>query len=199
MKEAIDIIIKFGSALCLKTKIEKGDTGNAPFEAMVKAGEKPDWMKHIDWLIGNTGAVDCPEKYLATHPECILGGGRACLMAKAIESAKAGNCPWAFRLTLITQCQKGGSNLDRKRRARRGLQLPQNPVISPVTPSNPVVNTIGLLHCDRLSRVRVFFHPQKYSLPPIVYLNSSRLVERPTVALAQAKTPAGTLKNAGLV
>jgi len=109
VKEAIDVILKFGDALCPKAKVEKGDTSNAPFEALVKAGDKPDWMKHIDWSIGNTGPVDCPEQYLATYPECIFGGGRACLMSKAIESAKANNCSWAFRLTLITQCHNGAA------------------------------------------------------------------------------------------
>jgi len=107
VKEAIDIILKFVGALCPKAKVEKGETSNAPFEALVKAGARPDWMNDIDWSIGNTGPVDCPEQYLATYPECIFGGGRACLMSKAIDSAKANNCSWAFRLTLITQCHNG--------------------------------------------------------------------------------------------
>jgi hypothetical protein len=112
VKEAIDIIIKFGDALCPKAKIEKGEAVNTPFETLVKAGVRPRWMDHIDWSIGNTGPVDCPEQYLATYPECIFGGGRACLMSKAIEAAKANNCSWAFRLTLITQCHNGAAQTD---------------------------------------------------------------------------------------
>ena len=76
-------------------------------------GGKPDWQKHIDWSIGNhttdPGETNCPDQYAATEPNCILGGGRACLMARAIDSAKANNYAYAFRLTLITQCHNGGA------------------------------------------------------------------------------------------
>jgi len=70
--------------------------------------DKPDWQKHIDWAIGNhtsdPGQTNCPEQYAATEPHCMTDGGRACLMTKAIDSAKHNNCGYAFRLTLITQC-----------------------------------------------------------------------------------------------
>ena len=73
--------------------------------------EKPDWQKHIDWAVGNyttdSGRTNCVEEYAATEPKCILGGGRACLMARAIDSAKANNYDYAFRLVLITQCHNG--------------------------------------------------------------------------------------------
>jgi hypothetical protein len=111
VKEAIDVILSFGGSLCPKAKVEKGETTNAPFEALVKSGVRPEWMDDVDWAIGNTGPVDCPEQYLATYPECIFGGGRSCLMRKAIDSAKANNCSWAFRLTLITQCHNGAAQL----------------------------------------------------------------------------------------
>lgn len=65
---------------------------------------KPDWQMDIDWARGDTGGVDCPALYMATYPECIYKGGRSCLMSKAIDSAHANNCSWAFQLTLITQC-----------------------------------------------------------------------------------------------
>lgn len=75
--------------------------------------DKPDWQKHIDWSIGNhttdPGETNCVEQYVATEPACITGGGRACLMLRAIESAKANNCNYAMRLTLITQCHNGGA------------------------------------------------------------------------------------------
>jgi hypothetical protein len=75
--------------------------------------DKPDWQKHIDWAIGNhtsdPGETNCPDQYAATEPKCITGGGRACLMGRAIDSAKANNCNYAFRLTLITQCHNQGA------------------------------------------------------------------------------------------
>lgn len=75
--------------------------------------KKPDWQSHIDWSIGNhttdPGETNCVDQYVATEPACITGGGRACLMARAIDSAKAGNCSYAMRLTLITQCHNGGA------------------------------------------------------------------------------------------
>jgi hypothetical protein len=75
--------------------------------------DKPDWQKHIDWSIGNhttdPGETNCPDQYIATEPACITGGGRQCLMSRAVDSAKANNCSYAFRLTLITQCHNGGA------------------------------------------------------------------------------------------
>ena len=74
--------------------------------------ETPDWQKHIDWALGNhttdPGRTNCVAEYDATEPKCILGGGRACLMARAIDSAKANNYDYAFRLVLITQCHNAG-------------------------------------------------------------------------------------------
>ena len=75
--------------------------------------DKPDWQHHIDWSIGNhttdPGETNCVDQYAATEPACITGGGRSCLMARAIDSAKANNCSYALRLTLITQCHNGGA------------------------------------------------------------------------------------------
>lgn len=65
---------------------------------------KPDWQLGIDWAIGDSGPPNCPELYLGTYPECLASGNRSCLMRKAIQSAKDGDCNNAFRLTLITQC-----------------------------------------------------------------------------------------------
>jgi hypothetical protein len=77
------------------------------------AQNRPNWQNHVDWSIGNhttdPGETNCPDQYAATETACIVGGGRACLMARAIDSAKANNCSYAFRLTLITQCHNGGA------------------------------------------------------------------------------------------
>jgi hypothetical protein len=69
--------------------------------------QKPEWQQHVDWCIQNSdagGSVDCPDKYTATYPECLVSGGRSCLMKKAIQSAKDGDYANAFRLAQICQC-----------------------------------------------------------------------------------------------
>jgi len=69
--------------------------------------QKPEWQLHIDWCIQNSdagGSVDCADKYAVTYPECILAGGRSCLMKKAIQSAKDGDYANAYRLAQICQC-----------------------------------------------------------------------------------------------
>jgi hypothetical protein len=75
--------------------------------------DKPDWQKHIDWCIGNNtsdpGETNCVDQYAATEPKCITDGGRACLLVRAIDSAKHNNCNYAFRLTTICQCHNGGA------------------------------------------------------------------------------------------
>ncbi len=71
------------------------------------------WKGNIDWAIANrtsdAGQTNCPDQYAVTEPACILGGGRACLMQRAIDSAKHNNYDYAFQLTLITQCHNGGA------------------------------------------------------------------------------------------
>jgi hypothetical protein len=63
---------------------------------------------HIDWCITNEthdpGMTNCVPEYLQTEPHCILGGGRSCILSRAINAAKSGNCSYAFRLTRICQC-----------------------------------------------------------------------------------------------
>ena len=69
--------------------------------------QKPDWEQNLDWSMNNRdagGSVDCQDRYLSTYPECMLRGGRSCIMEKAISSAKAGDCENALRSALITQC-----------------------------------------------------------------------------------------------
>jgi hypothetical protein len=73
----------------------------------VAFAQKPEWQGNIDWSIGDTGAVDYTDQYVATEPKCITEGGRSCLMNRAIDSAKHNNCQYAMRLTLITQCHNG--------------------------------------------------------------------------------------------
>ncbi len=80
----------------------------APATTAVAGAQKPDWQYDVDWSIGHyttdPGGTDCAGQYTATEPKCITGGGRACLMEKAIDAAKHNNCSYAFRLTLIGQC-----------------------------------------------------------------------------------------------
>lgn len=80
----------------------------APTHTALAGAPKPDWQNHIDWSIGHyttdPGGTDCVDQYRATEPKCITGGGRACLMERAIDAAKHNNYSYAFRLTLISQC-----------------------------------------------------------------------------------------------
>jgi hypothetical protein len=65
-----------------------------------------EWQGNLEWSKHDTGAW---ESYLipqvsSTYPECLLPGrGRACIMEKAVASARAGDCANAFRLSLLTQ------------------------------------------------------------------------------------------------
>ena len=71
----------------------------------IASATTPEWKTNIDWSIANADAgssADCPDLY--PYPGCILAGGRACLMQKAIESAKRNDCTTAISLAVITQC-----------------------------------------------------------------------------------------------
>jgi len=74
---------------------------------------RADFKGSLDWCIGNhttdPGETNCEANYVATYPECLTGGGRACLMTKAIASAKANDCANAFRLSKICQCHNGAA------------------------------------------------------------------------------------------
>jgi hypothetical protein len=79
--------------------------------AILRAADSPcdkECRGNIDWSIGNTGAPDCPDQYVATEPKCLAEGNRSCLMRRAIDSAKHNNDSYAKRLTLITQCHNAG-------------------------------------------------------------------------------------------
>lgn len=72
-----------------------------------QAQSKPAWQTHLDWSIQNLdagGSVDCPDKYVEAYPECLVSGGRSCMMKKAIQSAKDNDCSNALRVSQITQC-----------------------------------------------------------------------------------------------
>jgi hypothetical protein len=85
----------------------------APTHTALAGAQKPDWQNHIDWCTGHyttdPGGTDCVNQYTATEPKCVTGGGRACLMERAIDSAKHNNCSYAFRLTVICQCHNGNA------------------------------------------------------------------------------------------
>jgi uncharacterized membrane protein len=70
------------------------------------AAEAP-WKQQIEWCKGNSeagGAVNCQADYSVTYPECLISGGRQCLMGKARQSALDNDCENAFRLAMICQC-----------------------------------------------------------------------------------------------
>jgi hypothetical protein len=76
----------------------------------------PEWQTHIQWAFNNTdagGSVGCAADYAAAADEfnnagiaeCVIYGGRSCVMNFAISAAKANDFNQAFQLTLLTQCQ----------------------------------------------------------------------------------------------
>jgi hypothetical protein len=85
--------------------------GSATLAAPLDAQRKPDWQTHCDACLGyytsNPAEVHCQDDYTATYPECLVGGGRACLMVRAVAAAKANDCDKAFKLTLMCQCHDG--------------------------------------------------------------------------------------------
>jgi hypothetical protein len=79
----------------------------AAFVTAPAAAQSPEWQKLVENSIEDrTGpeAVRCPELYEATQTRCQFDGGRACLMERAVEAAKGGDCLRATWLTEITLC-----------------------------------------------------------------------------------------------
>jgi uncharacterized membrane protein len=71
---------------------------------------RQQWQNDLDWSIGNSTAgssTDCPQSY--PYPECVISGGRACLMKHAMRSARDNDCANALRVALITQCHNQGA------------------------------------------------------------------------------------------
>jgi hypothetical protein len=71
------------------------------------AAQAPGWQNIVEnSMAERTGpeSVKCPELYETTQTRCQFDGGRACLMERAIESAKGGDCVRAVWLTEITLC-----------------------------------------------------------------------------------------------
>jgi hypothetical protein len=103
-------VSKTGRILILTTLIVTASALVGTRATVKAAGEcDKECQGNIDWSIGNTGAPDCPDQYVATEPKCLTEGNRSCLMRRAIDSAKHTNDSYAKRLTLITQCHNGGA------------------------------------------------------------------------------------------
>jgi len=69
--------------------------------------QQPSWQKQVDSSIADVTGPDqikCPELYETTQTRCQFEGGRACLMKRAIEAAKRGDCARAVWFTEITKC-----------------------------------------------------------------------------------------------
>jgi len=69
--------------------------------------QQQNWQKQVESSINDvTGPeqVKCPELYESTQTRCQFEGGRACLMKRAIEAAKRGDCARAVQFTEITKC-----------------------------------------------------------------------------------------------
>ena len=65
------------------------------------SAQQPNWQKQVESSIADVagpGQVKCPELYASTQTRCQFEGGRSCLMQRAIEAAKRGDCARAVWL-----------------------------------------------------------------------------------------------------
>jgi hypothetical protein len=75
--------------------------------AIAPADAQQNWHKQVESSIADvTGPeqVKCPELYETTQTRCQFEGGPACLMRRAVEAAKRGDCARAIWFTEITKC-----------------------------------------------------------------------------------------------
>ena len=74
---------------------------------------RPDYQNHIDWAASDWTPADqtnCPDAYFALNiAQCLLGGGRGCVIAFARVAAANGDYNRALQLVLLTQCHNGGA------------------------------------------------------------------------------------------
>ncbi len=64
-----------------------------------------DWRSAVQWCWADRETpIGCEDEYRGVLPECLRGGGRSCLMKKAIDLAKQKECEKAFNLVGICQC-----------------------------------------------------------------------------------------------
>ncbi len=74
-----------------------------------------DYQESINWAAHNTGAPDCPERYLANSllAWCLAAGNRSCVTSVAIEAAYRNQDQLAFWLMAeITQCHNSDARGD---------------------------------------------------------------------------------------
>jgi hypothetical protein len=99
---AISLLILIMGATALAQNAQ-----NAQKCSQLNSGSQ-DWRGNLDWCIRNTeagGSTNCPQDY--PYPECVAYGGRACLMTKAIQSAKDNDYANSYNLALVCQCHNG--------------------------------------------------------------------------------------------
>lgn len=100
-----------------------------------------EWKTHIDWCSHDSsagGSVDCTAAYLGTYPDCIISGGRSCLMGKARAAARAGNCSHAFELAMICQCHNHGPQVRIENAGQQEVCNYLGPPPPPAAPQRPV-------------------------------------------------------------
>src|ERR1700687_5212459 len=92
-----------------------GDKGK-PFSASAMFQLQPvnsSWEDQITWCLHNVthtpGETNCTEQH-AVQPNCIVQGGRSCLIVTAVGLARSdvpGSCLAAYNMTLVCQCHNG--------------------------------------------------------------------------------------------
>ena len=79
--------------------------------------QQQNWQRQVESSIADVTGPDqikCPELYETTQTRCQFEGGRACLMKRAIEAAKRGDCARAVWFTEITKCTDQGAQKEIK-------------------------------------------------------------------------------------
>jgi hypothetical protein len=78
-----------------------------------KKPEKPEWQRHLDWAMNNNnagGSCDCVKEYVAAGMwQCVISGGRSCVMSAAgvAATARPSDDDRAYQLSLLTECHNG--------------------------------------------------------------------------------------------
>jgi TPR repeat protein len=103
-KEAADTFRSMAT-INMMIALKKGNTSET--DVRTHEGSATEWQQDILWSVRNSdagGSIDCPNEYVPVARECIVVGGRSCLMRKAIDAANVNHQAEAVRLSLITQC-----------------------------------------------------------------------------------------------
>jgi hypothetical protein len=87
---------------------------NSLFVLAPIGSSEPEWQTHLKWCWNNfttdPGMTNCVDKYIdAGAQNCIVGGGRKCLIGQAAYLATHGQCAAGFGTALVCECNNDGA------------------------------------------------------------------------------------------